>query len=316
MKASKKGFTLLELLVVILIISVLMGVLVKAINGGSASARSAKCLANLRNLSTAAVSVAMNGGSYPMAGSVEHWEMVYTGSDFIYKFYEAQGWIGWYSSGAYHGNDGSIRKSLVKDNFPSWYISSYNTDKVSSGGEKDNKCGVCLKRGTLWWAVKGNREMYICPEHKKAVREKLKSKNMPNWSYVMNSTFGWQSKEKDGGFHGGPPDKGYGDIARPDKTIMFAELNWTKLPGCADPKYSTAPGTECDSVLQYAKGERIGFNHKTGRDWAAHVVFCDTHVEVIRFPKHGTTEDDLKRLTKYLCEGSDWAIKNGVFEKL
>jgi len=310
----KKGFTVLELLVVILVIGLLMAVLTTAVVGGTAAARSAKCLANLRNLSAAAVSAAMASGGhdYPLAGSVEWYEVVYTGSDFIRKYYETQGWIGWNSGKAYKGNDGSVRESLVEKGFPKWYRSAYDYERET----KANADLTCLRRGSMWRAVNHNREVYICPEHKKAVREKLRSKLPPNWSYVMNSKFGWQARKSKGGYHGGPPNLDYGNIARPDKFLMFAELNWTKLPGCDEPKFSNEPGIDCDCVLQYGEGERIGFNHKVGRDWAAHVVFSDTHVEVIRFPKTKTAEGDLRNLTKYLCEGSDWVIENGKFKKL
>lgn len=308
----KKGFTILELLAVILIIALLMAVLVKAVAGGIAASRSAKCLANMRNLASAAVSHAMGGGSYPLAGSVEWYEVVYTGSDFIRKYYESYGWIGWNSGKAYNGNNGSIRESLVEKGFPQWYRSAYDYERETQA----NADYTCLRRGTLWGTMNHNRQAYLCPEHRRAVREKLRAKFPPNWSYVMNSNFGWQARKNQGGYHGDPPQLSYGDIARPDKYLMFAELNWTKLPDCDQPKFSNEPGTDCDCVLQYRDGERIGFNHKVGRDWGAHAVFSDTHVEVIRFPKTKTTEADLRNLTKYLCEGKDWAIKNGKFEKL
>ena len=49
----KKGFSLVELLVVIGIIGILAGVLMGVFSGGSDSARAARCLSNMKNLANA-----------------------------------------------------------------------------------------------------------------------------------------------------------------------------------------------------------------------------------------------------------------------
>ena len=55
----KKGFTLVEMLVVIGIIGILVGVLVASFSGGTESARNAQCLTNMKNLAGACQSHGM-----------------------------------------------------------------------------------------------------------------------------------------------------------------------------------------------------------------------------------------------------------------
>ena len=67
----KKGFTLVELLVVIGILGILSAVLIGSFAGGTESARAVKCLTNMRNLATACQTYGMSYGFYPLAGSIE-----------------------------------------------------------------------------------------------------------------------------------------------------------------------------------------------------------------------------------------------------
>ena len=333
MNSLRKGFTLLELMAVILIIALLMAVIVAMSKGGIESARSAKCLANMRNLATSVVSVAMGSGKYPLAGSVEWYERHYNrGSNtFTYKYYETLGWIRWDSKNAYHGNDGSVRSSLV-GNFENWYVSTYTQDvdvrkrvmgvsafdAVPKGGENDDVENFSEDDNDdeeiESYVESQVKTGFVCSEHIRTVRNErpksLKPKCLPPlWSYVMNEKFGWQVMKGKGSYSGGAPRVGYTAIARPDKILLFAEMCWTKIGG-KEPGFSQEGGTKYDCVLQY-KGkdpEVIGFNHRSGRDLVAHVVFADTHVEVIRMPKGGESWENRRNLTRYLCNGDDWGI--------
>jgi len=67
--ARSTAFTLLELLVVVSIIALLMGLLVPAITKARESARRAKCMSNIHQLSVAMLAYANdNDGNYPNAG--------------------------------------------------------------------------------------------------------------------------------------------------------------------------------------------------------------------------------------------------------
>lgn len=65
MKISKKGFTIIELIVVIAIIAVLSGIIVSNVMGYESRARDAKRLADIHNLVTALNLYYTNHGQYP-----------------------------------------------------------------------------------------------------------------------------------------------------------------------------------------------------------------------------------------------------------
>ena len=64
---QRDGFTLVELLVVISIISVLMALILPAVQNARRSARRVECLNHLRNLSVAMVGYATTQKRYPAA---------------------------------------------------------------------------------------------------------------------------------------------------------------------------------------------------------------------------------------------------------
>jgi prepilin-type N-terminal cleavage/methylation domain-containing protein/prepilin-type processing-associated H-X9-DG protein len=68
MNRRRRGFTLVELLVVICIIALLIGLLLPAVSGANAQSKTVQCLSNLRQLFLAAEEYTeANGGYYPIA---------------------------------------------------------------------------------------------------------------------------------------------------------------------------------------------------------------------------------------------------------
>lgn len=322
----KKAFTLLELLVVIAIIGILMIVLfnlsTKVINTG----RNAKCLANLHNLAMACSTYQMRSGNYPLAGSYEQASNISENnqtlaSEMLYD--EKPAWISWYSRGKYAYNKSWDTSKKIKEHISesTWYSSSYTRDQ--------DEADYCLTNGVLWTSgCATSRELFLCPLHINSAGAR------PTWSYVMNAAFQWLDiDEDDNGYinalHGmGGPLNAVGGVARPDKTLLFAELQFKSVPGIELKPRSGSPGYDFDCVLQstidpefygnnfYAADpaghimptdgdECIGFNHGDGKLIYAHVCFVDAHVEKIVYPTCGMSDEQRAELTKWLCNGLD-----------
>jgi len=299
----KKAFTLIEVLVVIGILGILMSVLVTHISGGSESARAVQCLANLGNLGRAVQQYGSVHGEYPLAGSVEllGFDESLGIQNVRERYSELPGWISWNSGGRYR----SKPQSHIANQ--GWFLSAYNEDKTARE--------YCITNGVLWKYMNGSASCYTCPGH----IIKMKKKNMvPGWSYVMNGYFKYDesngSNARSEGFEG----LEYNTLARADRRLLFAELQWEEYAG-ETPNFSSSGGFENDCTLQYKDsdgGEMIGFNHKSGRDKVAHVVFADAHTEKIILPKRGLSVGELKELTKWLCKGVDVAFDGKRYREM
>ena len=114
-----------------------------------------------------------------------------------------------------------------------------------------------------------------------------------------------------------------------ESVLLFAEIPYV-ANDAHTPEWSASPGEENDSVLQYtpsgaenqkankagkSDGEVIGFNHKTGNDYSAHVAFADGHCAKIMMPR-GATEDNLRDLTTWLCTGLEYTFNGSKYEKV
>ncbi|MBR1921057.1 MAG: DUF1559 domain-containing protein [Kiritimatiellae bacterium] len=298
----KKAFSLVELLIVIGILAILMGVLVAALNGGTESARAARCLTNMKNLATACNTYGMAAHHYPLAGSIESREIdTEESADGIkFNYYEIPGWISWNSRGSY--------PSTSHVSSGSWFTSAY---------EKDEEVrDYALTNGALWKYLSGNTDVFVCPAHRKTLN-RLK----PLWSYVMNQYFGYDytlGAKAIGGWIE------YGHLSRADRILMFAELQFLGTDDLTVDD-DTSPGIKNDCTLQYSHNEIIGCNHPAGkRGLCAHVVFADGHVEKLTIPAshHGdswalnVSRSDLENLTEWLCKGKDVSFNGQHYEKL
>ena len=302
---SLEGFTLIELMVVIAIIGILAGILISSFSGGSESARNARCLTNLKNLASACQTYSVNSSAYPLAGSKERYSITVTrrsgrSSRANEQYHEVKGWVSWYSQGVYKTPPSKPAASS------GWNLSTYEVD--------EDKRTYCLTNGAIWKCV-ANRDVFRCPSH-------VRTKTNPNWSYVMNSYFGWTAKpgedilnEDEGGIN-------YSGLTRADRRLLFAEIPFTTYAGVVPPD-GTGPGYKCDCVLQYkgtegvSENETIGFNHRMGKkQYCAHVVFADGHTEKLVFPKGGMTQTEQEDLTAWLCKGYDVSFDGKTYDTM
>jgi len=299
MEKTRQGFTMIEMLVVVGILGILMAILMGNFTGATESARSAKCLANLKNLANAVQAYGMSSGGYPYAGSMAGHHNRRTGSKYSDAFYSRPGWIGWYDGGAFEGEPGKNPINI------SMHVSTYGLDP-------DQQL-YCLKTGTLWQSYGANRMAVVCPSHLEAMKG-----NKPCWSYVLNKDLGYDAT-KGKGVSGPDTPVPYGYFSHGDRRLLFAELPYLKFDE-HQPDTSSTPGQANDPVLNYgaaANGaEYIGFNHATGKNKVAHVVFFDCHVEKISYPSEGLSYANLCKLTKLLCEAHDITFNGRRYEQL
>lgn len=295
----KRAFTLIELLLVFAIVGVLAGILVPAMSNGTASARAARCLTNMRNLGAAVQTYGMSNTDhwYPQAMSSEYHELSLSGSGSRRSqrpqicYNESRGWISWYSAGVYSHGDRSTwptasRKGSCRQ------VSAYSNNEIDRQ--------YALTNGVLWKFVSENSDVYWCPEHRRKM-----PKLEPAWSYVMNIFFM--------GHH-------YGSVDRADRRLLFAELPFSGIG--VTPQTSTGDSPACDCALQYrgcgytGAGECLGVNHKLGQQTFAHVCFADGHCEKLEYPKGGMSESELQELTRWLCKGIDVSYDGKRYKNL
>lgn len=309
--SRRSAFSLVELIVVIAIIGILAGVLMATFGGGTASARAARCLSNMKNLASASQTYAMSSHYYPRAGNLVYLTMKeQTGGRVTRNYDEVPGWI-------------SANSQNV---FPS---TSYSTPApVSLYSDDLDEANYALTNGVLWKYVSGSRESYICPEH---ARHMGKSGVKVNWSYLMNAYFGWNKKERAMPYSTSGRIE-YGQMGHSDKVLLFSEVPFMGFNSWQPD--GSGGSTDTDAILQYgasgidsagakgsssdAGGEEIGVNHKSGRHYAAHVVFADGHVEKLRVPMKGKDPDtsQLAEVTSWLCAGYDISFDGGQYKRI
>lgn len=266
----KRGLTLIELIVVIGILGILVSVLAVAFSGGTESARALKCLANLRNLAACQGGAAYTHQVINTKASLQSLTI-----KTVYD--EEKGWVSADTRGLY--------PSEKPQTFSP--IGLYEPDF--------EKANYALTNGWMATKMGNNAEAYVCPTHI------TKSKyGRPHWSYFMNYDIGKADEDPDLA-----KDQKKDGYVAPECKLIFAEIPFQGV-GSWFPK--GAAGTEeTDAVLQYDK-ENIGGNHKSGKNWFAHVAFADGHVEKLRV--NGLTDANLRELTIWLCKG--WAVgRNG-----
>ena len=291
----KKGFTILELLVVIGIIGLLMAVMLGSVGGATESARATKCLAHLHNLASACQTVGMSNGRYPPAGSFEWKERTLRTKP---TYYECKGWVSWLSHGAYQNSPKSHQAN------GGWFMSTYNKnveDRIYS-----------LTNGAIWKAVSGNADLFKCPEHVKCASKK---KVEPVWSYVMNEKFGWDDSLGASAGNAGYGSMHFATMEKPDRRLLFAEIPFNTDNTAQTCSFSAGSGPDLDPTLQYSRNEVIGFNHKDGKRWYAHVCFADGHTEKLEQAK-GATVAQIRQLTQWLCEAEDVSYDGKRYEKM
>jgi prepilin-type N-terminal cleavage/methylation domain-containing protein/prepilin-type processing-associated H-X9-DG protein len=290
-KNLQKGFTLVELLVIIAIVGILAAALITNMTSGLEAGRSLKCKANLKNLAQAVsgFSVTQYGDDnvgLPTAGSFEYSRYNDAsdneGEPFIYL--SSSAWVSWVP------NDFKWSYPNTASQKPKMLTSVFYDTNASN---KDSPAFYSITNGVLWSRVGKDASLYVCETHKRVMEPQLRARIYR--SYVMNRYFGFENDNYRRGVH-------LGSINQSGSAAICVLL--TELPGQAVKIKTPANELEKDSVLDPDNNESFGFNHKVGNKWAANVVFADGHVEGVIEPT-GASSIELKDLTTQMCNGTE-----------
>ena len=279
---DRKGFTLVELLVVISIIGVLAAALVVSMPKVSQRARDMKCKANLKNIAQAALTFSIQNEVFPHAHPGE-WTTTGRLNGRVGVIYsEQKAWVNWTGNGVWR-NLNSQRGMMTMPQL---------TGDLAYDA---------LTNGVLWTYVGKDASTYCCPAYKKAAK---KQGITDLWrSYVMNYHFHHHTGS--GGFHE------HEDFT---KTMDLVPGSGNRIPRNAEAvlMFAELPMDDIDTSLEGGDGkldpdnddEYIGFNHQVGKRNVSHVAYADGHVGPLLEPSGGS-QSDLIALTSQLCNGEE-----------
>ena len=305
MRSYRRGFTIIELLVVICMISVLLAALLPMIGNSRDSALTAKCQNNMKNLALGVIARAQahDKGEFPAAGFYRFVNP--TEKDKNKRYGARRSWI---------SNYGTIKS--LNEGTASVYLG-----EVVHFSDGDDAVRMSVTNGFICNAAVASFVVYRCPAHVREYEKKNKGR-LPGWSFMMNQEFGFNYGGKGKMPFFGSTINGQINVSTDssaamnsrgdrehsakrghDKVLLFAEIQGVEVD---DSKHGitlkpATGGTETDAVLEYTR-ESMGFNHKLGKQrWCGNVAFADGHVDSVIMP----TKMNRRDLTRYLCQGFD-----------
>ena len=179
---SKKGFTLVELLVVISILGILAAALTTQVTKARAIGQSMRCKANMRNLAQAAINFGIDTGCVPTAGSFEYAEHFYADTGQLrYDLNlhnKESAWVAWTGS----GNWPNVSPQAGSMSVSKFYAAQ--SENVSQSLAYDS-----IAKGALWSYVGKDLSTYCCDVFRTYARRDESIKALR--SYVMNGYFGY-----------------------------------------------------------------------------------------------------------------------------
>ena len=266
-KQNDRGFTLVEMLVVIAIIAVLAAALLVSLKSLGEHGRKTKCKANLRSLAQGVINRVAEHQETMAALSYMYKE--WDDDAFEYVWRHRRGWVSWLKNdgkepeGALFGHDGQTPKPNAR---PKPRGFSQPTCFVGSGAQNGRNA---IMYGELWNYAGQNMSIYLCPSHKHECpfhKKKFTAtdgkKLVVCRSYAMNAYFGYGST--DTAWNDGFTTRGHGfghprlyDVNEPSRLMLFAEIDPCKTRDSvlnawgADSSGSSRPAKSDKKYLEY-----------------------------------------------------------------
>lgn len=297
---SKAGFTLIEMLVVIVIISLIAGAVSIGVRSAQNQARDMQCLAHLKNLHNAATSYLADQEHYPAAGSYEictenENEDGEGPSGGQLNYSERIGWVAWIRDG--------IEKTSANNPYK---LDKHNTHAASF---RYVGCGGASEKQSL-----SNKDAL---EKAKYVQQSIREGGLFRYTgkdyttYFCKQSFGGSGAHRSYAMNGWFYSRRHparelrttrhlSDIDS-SRLAMFVEIESNdggKVKG--EPYdlmkdwgyYQTLGNIVNDSVWDYDdKKEGLGCWHKKAGRQCTHVLFADGHIETILKEDDGEGDD-------------------------
>ncbi len=303
-KQPKSAFTLVEMLVVIVIISLVATALTSAIKGAQRAANATKCQANMKNLHTAVVAYLADRRSvehwssmfeklkseefgteqytdfiYPRASSYERKEKIWDGGKAGERFWECHGWVSWIKPSG-ERLDAEGKTPWFKDG-----LKKSHANEFYYPANIDEKMPKAIAEGYLFKYVGKDLSTYRCPEHRHA-----KTGEAVHLAYAMNNWFGSHANQ----ITSAKKTSSFSGNTQPSRMALFIEMEDAD-PDNAKPEGRKGMLSDADHKVEAlagdsawdwgSNGKEIGrFSHRMGRQGKqlyCNVVFVDGHVQAI-----------------------------------
>jgi prepilin-type N-terminal cleavage/methylation domain-containing protein len=281
---SRSAFTLIEMLVVIVIMSLLAMAIVSALKSAQRQAQAAHCQARMKNLHQACMNYLADHSSYPYAGSSEGMEYKKVAGRKIPVYYEHKGWVAWVRvDGAMDGADKPFNPWAKDNTIPhaAEYLHAGMFDNRVFKSFKDEIASRSIREGSIFKYANLDTSAYVCDTAAKSFKRRY-TKVVVRRTYAMNKWFcsrrGESAKKLLSFSEREPSRMAYIiEIQQVPDDVYGKEHSGTKKTPIPDD--SAWEYDDKDNKTDDADDERYGLFHRKDGKMHGHVIFVDGHIE-------------------------------------